>query len=107
MTLEVWLVGLSLFLAIPSIISTVLLVGEANKRPRIGALVERAIIGVAIAVMVVSGSLLTINRINGYSLFPIEVARILFLGSLIMLEFVPVLWLFLLFTRRLGDGGGG
>lgn len=107
MTLEVWLVGLSLFLAVPSIISTVLLVGEANKRPRIGALVERAIIGVAIAVMVVSGSLLTINRINGYALFPIEAARNLFLASLIVLEFVPVLWLFLLFTRRLGDGGKG
>lgn len=99
--------ALSLTLAVPSVISTVLLIGEANKRPRIGALTERAIIGVAIAVMVISGCLLTINRINGYSLFPIEVARLVFLASLILLEFVPVIWLYLLFTRKLGDGGKG
>lgn len=104
MTSDTFLVILSLVLFVPCIVSVVLLVQEANKEPHIGALTERAVIGIDIAVMVGSGVLITINRITGYSLFPIEVARFVFLGSLILLEFVPVFWLYLLLTRRLGAG---
>ena len=107
MTLESILVALSLALVPFSIISVALLVNEARKPPRIGALTERAMIAVCIAAMVISGTLLTINRINGYALFPIEVARVVFLSSLILLEFVPVFWLALLATNNLGSGGKG
>lgn len=107
MTLDSLLIVLSIALAPFAILSTVILVEEARKPPRIGALTERAVIAVVIAIMVVSGTLLTINRVNGFALFPVEAARAIFLMSLISLEFVPVGWLALLVTHRLGDGGSG
>ena len=107
MNTDAFLVGLSIVLLVPCLLSVTLLVQEANKKPRIGALTERAVIGVDIAVMVVSGVLITLNRITGYAFFAVDVARMAFLGSLVLLEFVPVFWLYLLATRRLGDGGKG
>lgn len=104
MTADVFLVVLSLLLLPFSVLSMAILVYEARKPPRIGALTERAVIAADIAVMVVSGVTISINRISGYTLFPIEVARLLFLSSLILLEFVPVAWTLLLLTGRLGDG---
>jgi hypothetical protein len=106
-TFEGALVVLSLALVVPSIVSAMLLLREAMKPPHVGALTERAIIGLDITVMVISGTLLTVNRINGYTLFPVEGARIVFLASLILLEFVPVIWLHLFLARKLGDGGRG
>lgn len=104
MTFDDFLSVLALALAPFSVISTVLLARSAVIRPRIGALVERTVIAVVIAVMVVSGALITLNRISGYSLFPVEVSRLLFLLSLITLAMVPVAWLALYVTGRLGDG---
>lgn len=107
MTLDAFLVVLSLALVPFSVVSTVLLVSEARKPPRIGALSERAVIAVGITIMVLSGTFITLNRILGNSLFAVEAARLLFLASLILLEFIPVVWLVLLYSRRLGDGGRG
>lgn len=101
------LVILSIGLMPFAIVSFLLLLNEARKPPRFGALTERAFIGAAITLMVVSGVTVTINRVSGYSLLPIDAARLLFLASLVMLEFVPVIWLVLLVTHRLGDGGEG
>lgn len=95
---------LALVLAPFSVISTVVLARAAVIKPRIGALVERTVIGLVIAVMVVSGALITFNRLTGYSLFPAEVSRVLFLLSLIALALVPIVWLVLWLTGRLGDG---
>lgn len=104
MSLDGLLVVLSLALFPFSVLSMLILLYEARKPPRIGALTERAVIAADITAMVVSGTVLTINRVTGYSLFPVEVARVLFLASLVLLEFVPVVWTVLLFTGRLGDG---
>lgn len=98
------LVVVSLALAPFSVFSMLILVYEARRPPRIGALTERAVIAIDITVMVVSGTVLTVNRVTGYSLFPVDVARVLFLASLILLEVVPVVWTILLFSGRLGDG---
>lgn len=102
--LDGFLVILSLLLLPFCVLSLVVLVWEARKQPRIGALTERAVIAADIMVMVLSGTVLTINRVTGYSLFPVEVARVLFLASLVLLEFVPVAWTVLLLTGKLGDG---
>lgn len=107
MTLDTLLVAMSLLLMPFSLISTFLLVREARRPPHIGALTERAFIASVIALMVITGTGITINRLTGYSIAPIEVARVLFLASLILLEFVPLIWTVLLWTRRLGDGGRG
>lgn len=98
------LVAMSLVLFPFSLISMAILVFEAWKPPHIGALTERAVIAADISVMVISGVALTVNRLTGYSLFPIEAARVLFLSSLVLLEVVPVIWTVLLFSGRLGDG---
>jgi hypothetical protein len=103
-SLDGFLIVISLVLVPFSVVSTFLLVSEARKPPRIGALSERAVIAVVITNMIVSGTFLTINRVTGYALIPLDVARVLFLASLILLEFVPVVWLTLLYTHRLGDG---
>lgn len=105
--IDTLLVTLSLVLLPFSVISAAILIRAARKRPRIGALTERAVIAGVITIMVVSGVSITINRVSGYNLFPIEVARAMFLASLVMLEFVPVGWCVLLLTRRLGNGGRG
>lgn len=102
MSADAFLVILSLLLAPFSVVSTALLIHEAWKKPRIGALTERAVIGADILVMIVSGVAITINRLTGYDFFPVEFARLLFLGSLVVLEFVPLYWFALFATHRLG-----
>lgn len=102
MSIDVLLAGVSVILLFPALVGTVLLVSAAIGRPRIGALTDRAVIAVDICVMILSGVTITVNRLNGYSLFPIEAARVLFLLSLVLLEVVPVYWLWLWHTHRLG-----
>lgn len=103
MTPDVWLALLSIGLVPFSIVCSVILWRAAIVKPHIGALTERAWIAGIIALMVISGTVITINRLNGYNLFPIEMARVLFLVSLILLEFVPVAWMGLWMTGRLGE----
>lgn len=102
MTFDAWLAGVSIVLLIPALVGSVLLVSAALQRPRIGALNDRAFIAVAICLMILSGVTITVNRLTGYSFMPIEAARVVFLLSLIMLELVPVYWLYLWRTGRLG-----
>lgn len=107
MSLDDVLSLLAIVLSPFSVISTIVLLRAANHRPRIGALTERAVIAAIIAMMVVSGAAITANRLAGYALFPVGVARIIFLASLVALAFVPFAWLALWLTGRLGDGGRG
>lgn len=104
MNVDLALVAVSVALLPFSVVSTFLIVSAAYQRPRIGILTDRAIIALDITLMIISGVTVSINRITGYSLFPIEVARVLFLVSLILLELVPVYWLWLWKTGRLGPG---
>lgn len=95
------IIGLTPF----SVVSAGMLVYYAYKRPRYGLLTERAWMGTVIAFMVLAGALITFNRLTGYELFSIDGARLLFSVSVLVLAFVPVVWLYLLITGRLGEQG--
>lgn len=85
-------------------LSALVLVRAARRPPRIGALTERAIIAIAIAIMVSAGGLLTYNRTIDYDLFGIEAARVMFSLSVILIGTLPVAWTVLWFFGRLGQG---
>lgn len=103
MTVDATLALISIALLPFSLIGSFLLIQAAFEGPRIGALTDRALIAVDICVMIVSGVAITVNRLTGYSLFPIEAARLLFLISLVLLEVVPVYWFWLWRSGRLGE----
>lgn len=103
MTFDDFLSLLAIVLAPFSVLSTAVLWHAARGKPRIGALTERAALALVIAVMVCSGALITLNRLTSNFLFPLEWARLLFLSSLVLLACVPVAWLFLWLTNRLGE----
>jgi hypothetical protein len=86
-------------------VSAVVLAHAAYQRPRIGALTERAVVAVAIAVMVTAGGLLTVNRTSDHSLFPVDIARIVFSLAVIAVGSVPLAWTYLWFRGRLGEDG--
>ena len=87
--------------------STIVLVWAARKRPRIGALTERAIIAVVIAVFLTAISIIVYNTESDQALFAVEVARIFFRVSVLMLGLIPVYWFLLWLTGRLGESGHG
>jgi hypothetical protein len=86
-----------------AVLSTVVLWYAAHARPRVGALTERAFIGLDICVMLGSGSLLTVNRLMGHPLFPTAVATAVFSLSLIVLGAVPINWVRLWHRGELGE----
>lgn len=90
--------------AIASWCSTALLVRAAIQSPRIGALTERAAIAVILSVFGSVCVILVLNTDSGQALFPLEVARIVFRVCLLALLFIPVYWLGLYLTNRLGGG---
>lgn len=85
-------------------LSAVVLLRAARRKPRIGALTERAAIAIAIAIMVTAGGLLTINRTTEHTLFPVEIARVVFSLAVIVVGAVPLGWTWLWYSGRLGDG---
>lgn len=84
--------------------STLLLGSRAVRRPYIGALIERFLIAVLISWILTSGTLITWNRETGYSAFGIDAGRALFTAGLFGLAPVPIVWLLLFATNRLGGG---
>lgn len=80
-------------LALASWLSTYLLIEEARKAPRIGALTDRAVIGVLLSVMGTAGLVLSIATFDP--------ARFIFAGSFLALVVMPSWWLFRFFTGRL------
>lgn len=86
-----------------AVFSTVVLAYASRDGAQLGALTERTFIALDICVMLVSGAGLTVNRLTGYSLFPIEVGRIIFSVSLIALGFVPMVWVVLWYRGKLGE----
>jgi hypothetical protein len=89
-------------LAIAAWIATGILVTRAIRRPRIGALTERAFLSVLLALFGSVCVVLLYNRETGYSIIPIDVARGAFSGLLFLLLLVSPAWLLLLATDRLG-----
>lgn len=88
-------------------LSTAVLVWAARNGPHIGALTERALIAVVIALFLTSIAVIVVNTETDQSLFAVEVARTVFRLSVIGLGFVPVIWTLLWFTGRLGASGRG
>lgn len=89
-------------LTVFAVVSAVLLVNAAVRRPYIGALVERAAIGVLIAGFGVVSAILVLNTEADHALFDIETARILFRLFLLGLLGVPSFWVWLYRSGRLG-----
>lgn len=99
-----WLSFAALAFVLASWASTFLLARAAWIKPRIGALTERALIGVMLSTTGTVGLVLRFNAEAGFPLFPLEVGRVIFVLSLLWLLVVPVSWLGLYITGRLGDG---
>jgi cytochrome c oxidase assembly factor CtaG len=75
----------------------------ALRRPRIGALTERAFIAFVIAALGTVSCLIVMNTDNGHAFFPVEVASLLFRLAIIAVLAVPTLWLALWTTGQLGQ----
>lgn len=92
------------FLATLAVVSASLLVNAAVRRPWIGALVERAVIGVLIAGFGVLSAMLVLNTEADHQWVDPETARILFRLFLLALLGVPSFWVYLYRSGRLGGG---
>ena len=103
MSIDLVLAMLVIVLVPFSWVSAAILYHAARSGPQLGALTERTLIAAVIGVMVTSAGGLTLNRITGYSLFPIDFARIIFSLSVIALASVPVAWVVLWYQGRLGE----
>lgn len=78
------------------------LVTAAIRKPRIGALTERAFLGILLALFATVAGIAALNTDANAALFPVELARVLVRVLIIALEVVPVVWVYLYFTGRLG-----
>lgn len=96
-----WLAVSLGFLTIASWASTFLLVRAALIRPRIGALIDRAIIAAIISAFGTVSMLLVINTETGWAFFALDLATATFRLSVLGLLLVPVLWIVLYVTDRL------
>lgn len=90
--------------AIASWGSTFLLARAAYRHPRIGALTERAIIAFVLSVFGSAAVLIVWNTESGLAFFPIEIARTISRFDLFVLLLIPIAWLVLYATNRLGGG---
>jgi hypothetical protein len=88
-------------------LSTFVLVWAARTPPRIGALTERAIIAVVIAVFLTAIAVIVLNTETDEAYFPAEVARVAFRVCVLGLGFVPIAWCALWLSGRLGESGHG
>lgn len=107
MTLADLLALLTYALLAPAWVSTAILLMAAWKRPRIGALTERAAIAFVIAVFLTAIAVIVYNTESDQSLFAVEVARVVFRVSVLFLGLVPVGWCLLWLAGRLGESGHG
>lgn len=87
--------------------SAIILVVAASRKPRIGALIERAALGVLIAFFALVYGVVAWDTDLGRVLFSSEGARFLVRYAGVLLFTVPTAWTFLYLTGRLGDDGRG
>lgn len=85
-------------------LSTAVLIYAAHRPPRIGALTERAVIAIVIAMFLTAVAVIVYNTESDRALLAAEVARVAFRICVLMLGLVPVSWCVLWFLGRLGDG---
>lgn len=96
-----WLAVSIGFLTVASWTSTFLLVKAALVKPRIGALIDRALIALIISAFGTVSMLLVINTETGWAFFALDVATATFRLSVLGLLLVPTLWIVLYLTDRL------
>lgn len=84
-------------------VSTVVLAYFALTGPRIGALTERAFVGLTIAVLGSVASVLALNTDLGYLWFTDVVRSLVFRLSILAVLAVPCVWLVLWLAGRLGE----
>jgi hypothetical protein len=101
--IEAALTALVIVLTPVAWLSTGILFAGAARKPRIGALTERAAIALDISLFVTSALVLRVNTYTEFSLFPVEAARLLFLISSLGIAVLPLAWLYLFFSNRLGE----
>lgn len=97
------LAGLVVVFEILAITSALILVRAATARPFVGALIERALIGLLIAVFGLVALGLVLNAETGRSVIDPATASVLFRLSLLALLGIPSLWVWLYRTGRLGS----
>lgn len=83
-------------------LSTGVLAYAASGKPRVGALVERTWIAFVIAIFLTTVAVIVFNTESDQALIQIEIARIIFRVSVLLLGLVPVAWVILWLTGRLG-----
>jgi hypothetical protein len=99
-----WLLGI---LAVCASISAAILVVKAMQRPFIGALTERAIIGVLLAFFGVLSTIVAWDTELGRVILSTDEARFVNRLAILIVLAIPTVWLLLYATNRLGDDGQG
>lgn len=84
-------------------LSFIVLARAAIRKPRIGALTERAVLAFLLAVLGTVSSFLAANRDTGHALFTTIVAGWIFGVTVIVVVAVPTFWLLLWALGRLGE----
>lgn len=87
-----------------AITSFLVLTNAARRKPRIGALTERAFIAFLIAVLGTVSCAIVINTDAGHPLFDAVTASLVFRIAIIAVLAVPSVWLVLWYAGRLGEG---
>lgn len=88
-------------------VSLLVLGHAALQQPYIDALTERTFIAFLIFVLGFVSCLIVYNTDSGRSLFPVEVASLLFRLAILGVLAVPAIWLALYALGRLGRSGKG
>ena len=94
-------------LTVISCMSAFLLVVAASKKPHIGALTERAIIGVFLAFFGVLYTLVAADTEFGRVILSTDEARFVSRAAVVMVLSIPTVWMVLYVSGRLGDNGKG
>lgn len=104
--IELVLAGVIVPLAVFAWVSAVVLIVAARKRPNIGALTERAVVAVGIALFGTLYSAVVLNN-EVVRLFDSGSAVIVVRLAVVGLLCLPAFWSFAYITGRLGDDGKG
>lgn len=92
--------------AVVSWLSAIGLVYAASiASPKVGALTERAILGLIISAFLTVYAFVAYNTESGFEFFPFESTVALLRIAVLGLSMVAPVWLLLWWTGRLGDGG--
>ena len=95
--------GAILFAAVVAWTSVVILGIAAWRVPRVGALVERTVLGAAAAVLVTVYGIVALNTDLGLPWFDSITSKAVIRGAVLLLGLLPVYWLALYLTGNLGE----